>query len=205
MTVVIPGGNTIEASAFSDHLDLRTAVLEQLGRTDIADVFPRLVGKAEARFNRELRFQEQISGVIVTMENGGAALPSDFAEMISVHGANGREYYAQTPQFALENGYYYTIQGDFIVSTMITGDVNLLYYGKIPTISNSVTATNWLLSRYPEIYEYATLFEAAKQIRDVETAQAAIAMLRDAIAEARGDDNRSRYSRARVRVQGCTP
>jgi len=209
MTVVIPGGESGDivagTNAFADYLDLRTAVLEQLGRTDIADVFPRLVGKAEARFNRELRFREQITDGTVTMAGGRGTLPTNFAEMISVHAANGYEYPAQTMQYASQHGYYYSIQGSDMVSSQISGDVGISYYATIPPLAETVTTTNWLLARYPEVYEYATLFEAAKQVRDGETAAAADTMMRGAIVDARADDNRSRYSRARVRVQGCTP
>ena len=42
-------------TAFTDFLDLQTAVIEQVARPDIADVMPRLVKLAEAGINRRLR------------------------------------------------------------------------------------------------------------------------------------------------------
>ena len=61
--------------AFDDFLDLRTGVFEQIGRSDIADVFPRLTKLAEARLNRELRCREQITEATLTFSGGVASLP----------------------------------------------------------------------------------------------------------------------------------
>lgn len=209
MVVVVPGTSTPAPSLvapFSDLLDLRTAVIENVNRPDIADVFPRLVSLAEARFDQLLKTRAQISTQTLTLVGGRASLPADFGEAISVSGACGGEYLQQSPQFgtARNNVNTYSLQGDEIVGPLAAGDVQMMYYARIPRLV-AMDSTNWLLGRYPAVYLYGVSFEAAKQVRDMELAQINQTLMDEAIMEARADDSRARYSRARVRVSGPTP
>lgn len=192
-------------AAFSDLLDLRTATIEQVGSPEIADIFPRLVTLAEARFNRELRLRDQITEATLTLASGTAALPSDFLEMIGVYNAAGCEYVQQTLQQNKVMDGYYAISGGNLIRKGYSGDLLAQYYAAIPTITSSMTASNWLLSKYPGIYLYGVAFEAAKSIRDKEMAADMGGLMQGEISEARADDERSRYSRARVRIAGVTP
>ena len=189
-------------AAFDDLLDLRTAVIEQVGRPDLADVFPRLVAMAESRLNRTLRMREQVSNAIITFAEGYGSLPDDFGEMIGLFAANGYEYVQQSPQHM--DGYVYSIQGNQLVSPRISGDIAATYYATIPALE-AMDDSNWLLERYPDIYLYSVAFEAAKHARDKELAGDMRGLMEEAISTAKADDDTARYSRARVRVAGCTP
>lgn len=194
--------------AFDDLLDLRTAVIEHVGRPDIADVFPRLVKLAEAAFNRRLRMRDQITSTTVTIASGTANLPSDFAEIIGLYDSNGAEYVQRPLHSVKQSGTrpFYAISGSTIVTNGYDGDRTLEYYAKVPTLTDGgMTDTNWLLTKYPTIYLYGVGFEAAKYVKDVELSQATAQLLKDAVEDAEGDDFRSRFSRARVRVAGNTP
>lgn len=193
-------------TAFADYLDLRTAVIEHVGRSDIADVMPRLTKLAESLFNRRIRFSDQITSTPLTFTSGTATLPADLAEIIGVYDASGREYVQQTARMAAAtptSQIFYTMQSGQISG--LSGDVSLEYYATIPTITGSMTGSNWLLQKYPHIYLYGVGLEGAKYVRDVELAQATGGLLRDAVTEAKADDDNLRYSRARVRVQGIVP
>lgn len=194
--------------AFTDYLDLRTAVLEQVGDTSIADVFDRLTKLAEARFNREFRLSEQITSTTLTIASGTASLPSDFLEVIGVYDTSGFEYIAQPSQNARVGNahrHFYTIEGDSLNTVGADGDRTLQYYAKVPTLTTSQTTSNWLLENYPGVYLYGVAFEAAKYKRDVEMAAQMGGLMDGEITDAIADDDRKRFSRARVRVQGTTP
>lgn len=193
--------------AFTDYLDLRTAVLEQVGDTSLSDVFDRLTKLAEARLNRELRLSDQITETTLTISGGSAALPSDFLEMIGVYNGSGYEYVAQPSQANRTTGpqSYYGIEGGNLVTKGPDGDRTIQYYAAIPTLTTSLTTTNWLLAKYPAVYLYAVAFEAAKHKRDAELAGQMGGLMNDEISAARADDDRKRYARARVRVQGVNP
>lgn len=188
--------------AFTDYLDLRTAVLELVGRTDITDVFNRFTLLAEARLNREIRCRDQITDTTITVTSGTGALPADFRELIGVYDANGFEFVAQTPQMAKQGKYsFYAIQGGNLIGQ--DREYVVQYYARIPTLTTSLTTTNWLLAKYPEVYLYAIAAEAAKYPPINTELVPAFEQYRDAaIRDANADDQRQRYSRVRVRVGG---
>lgn len=195
-------------AVFADYVDLRRAVLETVGRTDITDVFPRLVLMAEARFNREFRTRHQMTEATVTISSGTASLPSGFLEALGLFDSNGYEYIAQPIQNAQTASHkqFYAISGSTITTTGADGDKTLIYYTEIPTLTDGGDSdSNWLLANYPGVYLYGVAAEAAKYLRDVEQAQVFAALTGDEMRQVFTDDERTRYSRARVRVAGVTP
>lgn len=178
--------------AFADYLDLRTAVIEQVGNPVIVDVFDRLTKLAEVYLTRNLRMSQQILETTLTISGGVGELPDDFAEIFGVYDLLGHEENQLTLQ-------------DLQDERGRDGEYKLQYYAKIPTISGSMTASNWLLEDHPDVYLYAVAYEAAKHLRDAESAEVFRALREDAVTDARSSDHRTRYSRTRVRVRGCTP
>jgi len=190
--------------AFADYLDLRTAVIETVRDDSITDVFDRLTKLAEARFNREMRCRDQITTTTITVSGGVGALPNDFQELIGVYDANGREFVAQPSQASRVTNYsFYTIEGSNLVADDRVYTVQ--YYASIPTLTASFTTTNWLLTKYPDVYLYGVAVEAAKYLRDTEAGPILSQMRDEAMRDAAADDERQRYSRMRVRVGGVAP
>lgn len=189
-------------AALADFIDLRTAVVEHVRDASITDVFPRLLAMAEGRINRSLRLRQQITRATLTFAAGVAAVPTDMIEVIGLYSAAGAEYVQQEAQHQVGN--YYSIKGDEFFLPGFSGDLAIDYYAMVPALVG-LTATNWLLVKYPEIYLYAASFEAAKYTRDAQLAGATKTLMDEAMADARADDSNARYSRARVRVAGVTP
>lgn len=186
-------------SAFADYLDLRTAVIETVRDASITDVFDRLTRLAEARFNRELRCREQITEATVTVANGSGPLPANFAELIGAYDNAGAEF-VQVPVQTVQARHYSYVSIDGANLLGNDRDYRVQYYATIPTLTTGPTATNWLLQKYPEAYLYGVGCEAAKYLRDTDAAPV-LEQYRDrAIYEARANDERQRYSRARVRL-----
>lgn len=193
-------------TAFADFIDLQTAVVEHVRNPSIADVFPRLVKLAEVTFNRRLRCREQITTATLTITSGSAALPSDYAALLGVFDAAGVELIQQPVQVLQEpqTRGYYALSGSNIIAKN-DEVLSLIYYAKVPTITDSLTDTNWLLQKHPGVYLYGVGLEAAKYLRDADTAQATMPFLDMEIDAANGQDAQERYGRVRVRVQGVTP
>ncbi len=193
-------------TAFADYLDLQTAVIEQVGNAGIADVMPRLVKMAEVSLNRALRTNDQITTAALTVTAGQATLPTNFLEAIGLFDASGCEY-IQQPLHALKDGHsrgFYAISGPLLLCNA-PSTASLSYYAALPTLTASMTASNWLLLKFPGAYLYAVGCEAAKYLRDVEGAQASKALLEMELADVRASDAGTRYSRARIVLQGVTP
>lgn len=195
-------------TAFADYLDLRTAVVEQSADDRIVDVFPRLVKLCEAYLNRTLRCREQVSETTLSFSSGSASLPSDFAEAIGLYDSNGFEYVQQPLQsvrVSSGTSTFYAIGASTITMSAADSDRTLQYYTKIPTITDSMGDSNWLLQKHPAVYLYGVGYEAEKWRRDVEAAQATRLLLDMEIRAANAADADERYSRSRVRVAGATP
>lgn len=176
-------------AAFDDALDLRTAVVEAVGDASIADVWPRLVSLAEARLNRALRTRWQIGEAVLSVVAGVADMPDDYAEAIELRSGTNVVWTGATGVTIGQ------------VLSGVTGPLALAYYAKLQTLSDSLTATNWLLEQYPDAYLYACAAEAAKHLRDVEGA-ATFGTLRDEVlADVRADDYAARYATARVHLK----
>lgn len=192
--------------ALSDFLDLRTAVIEQIGNADITDVFPRLVKFAENDFNRRLRCREQITDTTLTVSSGSAAIPADLMEIIDLSTSAGVEQVQLSPQKyekANPKTGFFTVMASTILAADATYDFR--YYAKVPTITDSMTDTNWLLAKHPELYLYAVAEKAAKHIGNVELAQMSGSLAETEYNMVAGQDYAERYARARVRVAGVTP
>lgn len=193
-------------TAFADFIDLQTAVVEHVRNPSIADVFPRLVKLAEVTFNRRLRCREQITTATLAITGGAAPLPSDYAALLGVFDAAGVELIQQPVQALQEQQTrgYYGLSGSNVIAKN-DEVLSLIYYAKVPTITDSLTDTNWLLQKHPGVYLYGVGMEAAKYLRDAETAQATMPFLDMEIDAANGQDAQERYGRVRVRVAGVTP
>jgi hypothetical protein len=193
--------------AFTDHLDLRTAVIEEVKRSDIVDVFPRLLKLAETDFNRKLRCREQVTSTTLVFTSGSATIPTDFQEAIGLYDASGREYTQQTLQLVKNPnaGAFYALNATSVYVDSADDSKLFEYYAKIATIADSLTDTNWLLTKYPSLYLYAVTIEAAKYLRDLEMVQQTRPLLDMEYADIQAQDFGERYSRASVRIQGVAP
>ena len=195
-------------AAFADQLDLRIAIAENVGRDDLSDLMPRFIQQAEARLNQSVRHSSQITDTTLTFASGVATLPADFVEMIHVYDAQNCPMRAGSLSDVEAEGsqyYIYAIHGSEIRIKGISGDRDIVYYAKLSTLTASVSASNWLLASYPDVYEYAVTFEASKWIKDADMAQTYKALLEDALGSMRVDNDRRRWSNAVVRIQGVTP
>ena len=159
---------------------LLASVASWLKRADLVSSTPDLVVLAEARIARDLRLRAQIvNGTMST--TGGVefvALPPEFLEMenITLAGSVDRSLTYETPEqidvrfpYGMAQGSpaAYTIIGDrlyFGPCPDQTYTIKTQYYGRFAALA--ATPTNWLLSKHPSIYLFATLAEAAPFMLD---------------------------------------
>lgn len=192
-------------SAFADYIDLRLAVSEHVGNRAISDVFSRLVQQAEADLNRKLRTRKQMTEATLTFTGGVATLPADCLQIISLFYSAGVPMYAgsvKDGQSPRSQDFTYAVFGNTVRINGFEGAKQLLYFAKIPTLTTSLTTTNWLLEDHPNVYLYSVGFEAAKFLRDAELAQATAPLMVDAINDVIIDDEAARWSNSVVRLGG---
>lgn len=195
-------------SAFNDALDLKISVGDQIGNRDISDVWPRLVQMAEDWLNRQLRTSWQEKSATLTFTNGEIDLPDDFLEVVDVYGQSGYRMKSGLRSDSARPGMSfstYSVANGKIYIRGFTGDRNFLYYAKIPTISGSLSASNWLLSEAGDVYLYAIAFQAAKYLRDVELSAVMEPLMISSVRDLKIQDERQRWANTTTRVQAFTP
>jgi hypothetical protein len=161
-----------------NYASLQTTVAAWMHRNDLAAQIPTFIEMAEARFNRELRLADMEAVDTGTATAGVAALPADFLALRSLASDDKPVMYLTPQEFQRYVGAswistppVFTMRDGSLVFQP-AGDVpySLLYYAKIPALSNSAT-TNWLLSTSPDVYVHAALVQARMYVKDVEGAQ----------------------------------
>lgn len=166
-------------TAITDYATLQAEVLSLTERDDLTADVPGFVQRAEAGFNRRLRTLQQQTEATLNLTDGAATLPDDFAELISLvvpENPNRALRYVTPLEFQrikYDNpssgaALAYTIRGNEIRLAPGVGDVStidVLYYATIPALSGTA---NWLLTKWPDLYLYATAAEVAVHLRDEE-------------------------------------
>lgn len=199
--------------AIADYSELILAIGEYVNRTDLVDVAPRFIALAETKLNRRLRFRDQEIVLSATPDvNGVVPLPSDFLEVRAVMttGSPPRILHAVGPDIAagihtagLPIGFIIAGENLFLEPASQT-PVFITYYRSIPPLTEAAP-TNWLLSKHPDIYIYASAFEAFTYLRDADGAALAAGLLNDSVRAADRANQMSRYATARVRFAVAPP
>lgn len=167
--------------AITTYAELKTAIGDWLNRDDLDSVIPNFISLAEAQFNRSIRHRKMVTRSDATLDTPYFAVPSDWLQTIrfQLNTNPVTPLLFVTPEQALEESmvysagqqplFYTTIGQQFqVVPTPDTSyDAELLYYAKIPALSDSAT-TNWLLTESPDLYLYGALIQSAPYLKEDE-------------------------------------
>jgi hypothetical protein len=181
-------------------------------RQDLTAVIPTFIDLAEARFNREMRVRRMIATATLTLTDGKATLPSDWLESRNVR-------YVDDPYRSLEYVTLeaaddiretlttatdqFTIRGDqieFIAAPDDGTEIELTYYAEIPALSDSNT-TNWLSTRWPDVYLYGALMHSAPYLKDDERVAVWAGLHDRALEEIRMEDHKAQWSGSTLKIR----
>lgn len=206
--------------ALATYADLKSEIGNWMnGRTDLATDADTFIDLAEGDFNRVFRVREMETYATLSPDaNGEASLPSDYLQWRTVTAQTSPRSELQfVPPSYLDDQYpdraagyprFFTIYGStMLVLPLTESDIRLDYYETIPALSDAQT-TNWLLTKYPNVYLYQCLKHAAVFLNTPSAssqAQTYGALANAAIDALMRDDERARYTRTTMRVSGPTP
>jgi hypothetical protein len=156
--------------SITTYSELQTAIASWLGHGLFTANIPDFIDLFESVANRRLRTRFQETTSTVTMTGGSGALPADFLQQRRVTWAGSTKVeldyvepsYIQSayPTDAAGTPQVYTIEGSTIyVRPSSDTNLTLVYYAKIPALSDSAT-TNWLLTSHPDLYLFGSMVEA---------------------------------------------
>jgi len=202
--------------AIGTYSDLATAVGNYLERgSTLNSAMPTFISVVEDECNRVLRTMDMEATEDIPKTGGIYPLPDDYLEFRQAIAlvSPRRPLALVSPEFieaqypTREAGipaYFSLIAGGIEVVPATDADVRLVYYARIPGLTQD-SPTNWLLSRSPNVYLFGCLREAAIYIRDSEAITGFESRFQKALADLIADDKRRRYPRFGARLSMVTP
>jgi hypothetical protein len=171
--------------ALSTYAALQASVASFLHRDDLTAQIPDFIRLAESDLQVRAKLSQWDTTATVSLTNGVGALPSDFAQAISITYGGG-DYtlpYLPKAQFdavaaSAESGEpeYCTIRGSsLLVYPYLTGDVTLAYTARFTPLSDTATS-NSLLTLFPDAYLHGTMMHANVWLRDGDGATQSLAL-----------------------------
>lgn len=164
-------------ATITNYATLKSAIADYLNRGDLTSQIPLFIQFVEADLETRIRCREMIVQTTITSTLGDVALPADWLEAINLKIDGGQtplryitldEADIITSEQVYTQPRFYTIVEDVIRLVPAPGtneDIDLIYYSKIPALSD-VTTTNWLLTKAPDVYLYGALVHAAPFLVD---------------------------------------
>jgi hypothetical protein len=206
--------------AFSNYTELQAeivALANRTGDTEFAALVPGFITQVEMALNNgtettsALRTREMETSASISMTDGVGSLPNNYLEFIRVVGANGDvlEPAASTWAFRAHRDIAGTPQ-DFVIEGLniktfpiSTETITMQFYTVIPPLASN--STNWLLTKYPNIYLYGSLMFAELAQENDQRAATYSQVFQQSVGGLSNSDRRSKFIRAKQRLRGPTP
>ena len=163
--------------AITTYAELKTAIANWLNRDDLTSVIPDFISLAEARIARDLRHWKQEKRVTTDVDERYENLPNDFIEIRQIqHTAGGAISSISSVEMEKLRGVsdvagkpkYARLTADqieFYPTPDTSYNISMLYYGRIPALSDA-EPDNWLLRDAPDVFLYGALLQSAPYLVD---------------------------------------
>ncbi len=164
-------------ATITNYSTLRSTVADYLNRSDLTSQIETFIQFAEADLNTRLRCREMIVRAEATSSAEYIQLPADWLEAINLHIIDGQQplRYITLDEADIINKervytapHFYSLMNgaiEIVPEPADNIDIEMIYYGKIPALSDQNT-TNWLLTKAPDVYLYGALTHAAPFLLD---------------------------------------
>lgn len=192
-------------AAFADALDLRTAVISRAQLPFIVEIWDQLVALVESDIFSRRRTSGGIFQSTVTVASGIGSLPTSCVEVLGLYDSNGYEY-IQVPVAAVRApGYFYAIDGATVITSLLSGTLDIDYYKTPDSLTLGLDTTNYVLENRPNLYFTGIMAEVGRYTGKSELTEIYAPMFEREFVLDRAQNNAYRFSRARVRLNMVTP
>jgi len=194
--------------AITTYAELQTAIADFLNRDDLTSVVTTFISLAEAQFQRDIRHWEMEKRQLASPTEQYLTKPSDWVETIRLHvtgsgtspvnlisrdemadrRAKGEDV-AGVPCYYTHSGNTFELYPTPSEAT----EMELLYFSKIPALSDSNTS-NWLLEASPDIYLYGALIHTAGYLHEDQRIQAWASLYSAAVQRLNQRSDQAKYS-----------
>lgn len=195
--------------------DLKAAIQDWSHRTDVNTKIDDFIDMAESEIWNNLRVREMEARATNTASTRYLNLPEGFLEMRRLQLVSGSTYYdisAASPESMQISGTsgrpaYFTVttQLEFDRTPDSSYTIEMQYYRKLTALSSSNT-TSTILTAYPTVYLFGSLWALYQWANEEERAEYYYQKFISAIDLANGKDKKGRYGPApRMKIEGSTP
>jgi hypothetical protein len=201
--------------SLTTYLGLKDSIEAWSHRNDVASRLDDFIDLAESEMLKWIRIRDMETRATAVTSGRYLSLPSDFLEMRRLRMISGAQYFevlSSTPE-----GMYITQDSGmpklFTVTSQVEFDrtpdsaytVEMQYYGK-PTALSATNATNSILTKYPNIYLFGSLWALDLWALQEDKAEYYYGKLMQAIQTANREDKKGRHGPApAMRYGGATP
>jgi len=204
--------------ALTNYSELQSDIADWINRSDLSSKIPTFIALAEAQINRDVRHwrMETRSSGQQSAADEYMQLPADWVETIRLHVTDSgtstvnlisRDAMADKRQGNNDSSgtvvSYTHADGQIQLYPTPSAETNLelLYYAKVPALSDSNT-TNWLLTEAPDIYLYGSLLPSAPYLEEDERATTTWAQFyAAAVQQLNQASDQARYSGSGLRLK----
>jgi hypothetical protein len=164
-------------ATITNYATLQSTIADYLNRADLTSQIQTFIQFAEADLNTRLRDRQMIVRAEATSDEEYVQLPPDWLEALNlqiVGGMSPLRYITldesdivNSTRYLTSPSFYSLMNGaiELVPKPAVPVDIEMVYYGKIPALSDAVT-TNWLLAKAPDVYLYGALTHAAPFLMD---------------------------------------
>lgn len=188
--------------------ELVAAVQNWRARTDLSSTrCAEFIALAEAKINRDIRdLAQETKSTSFSITGEYVNVPSSFLAVKLFQTTYGGVRYAlrQASHEQETNMYndtgppkFFTVTGSQFRFSPIpdaTYTATLIYFVTLTALGTTGSNTNWLLTSHPDVYLYASLFEAAVYEQDAEAAAAYKALYREEVESLKKAAKGNRWS-----------
>lgn len=202
--------------AISTYSELKSSIADFLNRSDLTATIDTFIDLAESQMNRDIRHWEMENLVSGQQSQGDKYMqvPADWLETIRFQVTTGNISALELSSMASladkrqnsndQTGtprFYSHVRGEFELFPTPDEDTDfeLLYYQKIPALSDSST-TNWLLSYAPDVYLYGSLLHSAPYLKEDERVQVWAQLYSAAVVQLNAQSERVKNSGSGIRL-----
>lgn len=189
------------------YAELKTEIASFVNKTNLTSIIPTFIALAEGQINRKLRHTSMEALATGTISSN----PLDLTGLtryrklkaikITVGGGNQilnylspDLYFARYSDTASGVPEYYTIIGSdlyVLPAPDQSYSYSLVYYQAVVSLSDTDT-TNWILTRYPDLYLMASMYQAAIYLKKIDEAGGFKALMETALVDIRREDIKDR-------------
>lgn len=201
--------------SLSTYLGLKDAIESWSHRNDVASRLDDFIDLAEAEMLKWVRIRDMETRATAVTSGRYLALPTDFLEMRRIRMVSGAQYFevlSSTPE-----GMYITQDSGmpklFTVTSQVEFDrtpdsaytAEMQYYAK-PAALSATNTTNSILTKYPSIYLFGSLWALYQWALQEDKAEYYYGKFLAAVQSANREDKKGRHGPApAMRYGGATP